>query len=303
MPVKVLLLFIDGIGLAAADEENNPLTSVGPGFRAFTGGLPWTLETGPRFGPDRMFAGIDACLGLPGLPQSGTGQSTLFTGVNCAALAGRHYGPLPHSTARPLLATASLFSAVTRRFGAEAAVFANGFPPQFFEAVSRRDRWPTISRACRDADVRLRSLDDIRNNEALAADVTGRGLSRFTEGAVVPRTPEAAAHVLTRLTEQARFTVFEVFHTDKAGHDQSPERARQILDDLDALVQTLVLDRPDDLTIVITSDHGNVEDLSVRTHTRNPVPLAALGPGARRLADVTDLTGVAPALLDLLGAD
>ncbi len=51
------------------------------------------------------------------------------------------------------------------------------------------------------------------------------------------------------------------------------------------------------MTIVITSDHGNLEDLSVRTHTRNPVPLAVSGPGACAFGDVVDLTGVVDAVI------
>ena len=300
LPVNVLLLFLDGVGLAPDHPTNNPMGRVGPGFRAFTGGRPWTAETGPWFGPFRMFAGIDACLGLPGLPQSGTGQSTLFTGVNCAALAGRHYGPLPHSSARPVLRESSILRKVADRFGPDAAVFANGFPPQFVEAVSQRDRWPTIARCCRDAGIRIRDLADIGSLRAVAADVTGLGLSRFTDGAVEPRSPDEAASVLLDLAERARFTVFEVFHTDKAGHDQSPAKAMRILDDVDALLWSLVVRMPGNLTLVVTSDHGNVEDLSVRTHTRNQVPLAVRGPGAPLFEPVTDLSGITPVVLALL---
>ena len=56
--------------------------------------------------------------------------------------------------------------------------------------------------------------------------------------------------------------------------------------------------------MLLTSDHGNIEDLSTRSHTRNPVPLMAWGPGAtdvlRRCRDITHVT---PAVLGLLAGD
>jgi bisphosphoglycerate-independent phosphoglycerate mutase (AlkP superfamily) len=51
-------------------------------------------------------------------------------------------------------------------------------------------------------------------------------------------------------------------------------------------------------TIVITSDHGNMEDLSIRTHTANPVPTILIGREHRKLADeIHDLTDIAPAVV------
>jgi len=47
--------------------------------------------------------------------------------------------------------------------------------------------------------------------------------------------------------------------------------------------------------VILTSDHGNLEDLSVKTHTRNPVPTLLWGLGAadaasriRNLCDIPD---------------
>jgi bisphosphoglycerate-independent phosphoglycerate mutase (AlkP superfamily) len=56
--------------------------------------------------------------------------------------------------------------------------------------------------------------------------------------------------------------------------------------------------------LVITSDHGNMEDLGTRRHTANPVPGILLGsPENRRLAarGLNDLTGIAPAIVEFLG--
>ena len=34
-------------------------------------------------------------MGVPGMPQSGSGQAALLTGLNVPALIGGHYGPWP----------------------------------------------------------------------------------------------------------------------------------------------------------------------------------------------------------------
>jgi 2,3-bisphosphoglycerate-independent phosphoglycerate mutase len=58
---------------------------------------------------------------------------------------------------------------------------------------------------------------------------------------------------------------------------------------------------------LLTSDHGNLEDLSTRRHTANPVPALLIGAPAYRNAFATllkgrdqDLTIVAPAILQFL---
>jgi bisphosphoglycerate-independent phosphoglycerate mutase (AlkP superfamily) len=58
---------------------------------------------------------------------------------------------------------------------------------------------------------------------------------------------------------------------------------------------------PADVTLLLASDHGNVEDVT-REHTRNPSLGLAAGPGARRLAEgMLSIQDVTPAALALLG--
>ena len=52
------------------------------------------------------------------------------------------------------------------------------------------------------------------------------------------------------------------------------------------------------ITVVMTADHGNIEEIRERSHTRNPVPFVAYGPKERFLRDrVASLQDVTPALL------
>ena len=74
--MRVLYVFIDGVGYGPAGGQNPVCPEVCPTLCAL-------MEGAVR---------LDACLGVPGLPQSATGQATLYTGVNAAQVMGRHKG-------------------------------------------------------------------------------------------------------------------------------------------------------------------------------------------------------------------
>jgi bisphosphoglycerate-independent phosphoglycerate mutase (AlkP superfamily) len=51
----------------------------------------------------------------------------------------------------------------------------------------------------------------------------------------------------------------------------------------------------------MTSDHGNVEAMNERGHTRNPVPFIAFGPKEQEIREkVSSLTDVTPAILSFV---
>ncbi len=300
-PARVLFLFVDGIGLGP-DAEANPFATLSlPAFESASGGR-WTAGHAAIGEQERVFKGIDATLGVPGLPQSGTGQATLFTGINGAALAGRHFGPFPHSATRPAVAEHNLFRQVQRRFPAEPepAAFANAYPERFFEWGRQRDRWTVTTRCCLDASVRIRTEADWKAGLAVPANLTGKGWPSpsAAPAAISERT---AAEYLLAVSRRHRLTLFEFYLTDKAGHAQSAEQAAGVLRSLDRFLARLFAGLPPDTLFLLTSDHGNVEDLSIKTHTLNPVPLLGLGPGAVVLSEVGDLQGVLPAVMAAFG--
>ena len=55
--------------------------------------------------------------------------------------------------------------------------------------------------------------------------------------------------------------------------------------------------------MLVCSDHGNVEDLSTRSHTLNRVPVLGFGPGAARLEELETLADVGTLVLRLLDAE
>jgi hypothetical protein len=305
LPKNVLFVFLDGVGLEPPGPGNPLAAEAWSGFRALAGGSDWTSEAPVLTEADHVFRPIDARLGVEGLPQSGTGQATLFTGTNCAERAGRHFGPFPHSTAKPLLAAESIFHKVQAQLGErdEPCAFANAYPPRFFAHVEKRGRWTVTTRAARGADVRLRRRADLDAGDALAADLTAEAWRDHLDLDVPPRSPAQAGRQLLRLGRGHAFTLFEYYLTDKAGHGRGARTPQGVLADLDAFFGALLAGfRPTEELLLVTSDHGNVEDPSRKTHTLAPVPLVAYGRGARAFAGVQDLTGVVPATLEALGA-
>ena len=240
----------------------------------------------------------DACLGVPGLPQSATGQTSILAGLNAPAAIGRHINGYCTKSLAALLDGHSLFSRV--KAGGGEATFANAYTPRFFERPPRFLSVTTI--ATRQAGVRVRTLEDLARGEALFHDFTNRLL--LERGySLPPVTPQEAGRRLAALTSAHTFTMYEHFLTDLVGHARDMARAVEILENLDALLDGLLshLDLSRHL-VVLTSDHGNVEDLSTKQHTLNPVPTLCWGNGAFGLtAGIRNLADIAPAILRHLG--
>src|SRR5690606_28489639 len=116
--------------------------------------------------------------------------------------------------------------------------------------------------------------------------------------------PLGSARALAAIAAAHAFTVLDVWLTDAYGHAQAFADAKALLERVDAALGHLVTDPAGavarGVTVLVTSDHGNVEDLGVATHTRNPVPLYAAGPGAAAFDRAASLPDVAPAARSVL---
>ncbi len=298
----VLMIFVDGWGIGKKDPAVNPLfaasmTTLRSWFR---GNLP-SLGHRTVEGADAVVEPLDATGGIEGLPQSGTGQTTLFTGVNAARVLGRHFGPYPHSALRPLLEEHNIFRRLLR--AGSSVCFANAYPRQFFEYIeSGKRRLSVTTLSCRMAGVPLRGADDLRRGMALSPDLTRERWAGLGYDDIPVITPEEAGRHLARLAGAHDFTLFEFFHTDHAGHRQNMREAIAVLEKFDLFLGGLSASFPfDSATLIMTSDHGNIENIGTKPHTRNPVPLilagdrrASLRKKIRRMEDIT------PAIVDLL---
>jgi 2,3-bisphosphoglycerate-independent phosphoglycerate mutase len=304
--VSAIFVFVDGVGVGARDPDVNPLARAEFLLSRFADGTGSTLPRGGRAGT------ADACLGVPGRPQSATGQATLLTGVNAPQLLGRHLLGFPNAALRELLTARSLFRVAAA--AGRAAVFANAYPLAYLQALGlvpggegaplppgrRRLRPAATTVAYAAAAGTFRTWEDAARGQALTHDLTGARAARF--GASLPRrTAEEAAELLLRLAGGHDLTVFEFFETDEAGHARSMPHALEALGLLDRFLRALVAGLGDADSLVVTSDHGNVEDLSTRNHTLARVPLLGFGRAAGQVEAIEDLTGVAPLLLGLAG--
>lgn len=279
---RTLLLFVDGFGWGAENPATNPQCTYGGALLAVPQYLP-DEESGLRRVPFGGWARpIDAVLGVEGVPQSATGQTTLLTGVNAQADLGKHLTGFPNDRLRELLLEHSLLRSFSRA-GREAR-FLNAFRPRFFELPRERQlHFSATTVATLAAEVPFFDLEDIARGASVYQEFTnGELIERGFE--VEPLTPREAGGILGQASLGWEFALYEYFQTDRAGHSQDHERCREQLARLDVFVSRVlqvVLDEPEPPLVLLTSDHGNLEDLSTRRHTAAPVPLIAWGDGAR----------------------
>ncbi len=301
----ILTLFLDGVGLGSDDPERNPFARAHlPHLSSLLGGLPLLLEHAPLENEAATLAALDACLGVGGTPQSATGQASLLTALNVPAMIGSHYGPKPNSEIRDLVQKSNLFAEVLRRGGR--ATLLNGYPPGYFDSINRRHRlYSVIPLAIVSAGLDLQTAEDMQAGTAFSADFTGEGWSAREDFPPVPvyTKVEAGKHIAD-VAQSFELSWFDFWPTDFAGHRRDMELALKMLESFDEVLGGL-LDawHADRDLIVLISDHGNLEDLSQRGHTLNPVPCLLIGPlDIRRefMRGLTDLTGFTPAVLRVL---
>ena len=82
-------------------------------------------------------------------------------------------------------------------------------------------------------------------------------------------------------------------------HGRSPLAVAPLL--VDAFLRAVVATRPADARVLVCSDHGNVEDLSTRSHTLHPVPVLYFGPPAPELEALGTVADVGRAILGWWG--
>ena len=303
--MTVFFVFVDGVGAGARDPDLNPLARGEFLLSRFADGSGTPLPAG---GAARL---ADATLGVPGRPQSATGQTAILTGENAPRLLGRHLLGFPNATLRALLRERSLFLALAR--GGRRAVFANAYPVAYlralglaadgepeFELGKRRARPAATTVAYAAGGGVFRTWADARAGRGLTHDITGARARGY--GADLPsREPAEAAEILLALGAGHDLVLFEFFETDEAGHARAMDRAVDALRRLDGFLRRLAAGLGPEDALVVASDHGNVEDLGTRNHTLAPVPVLGFGRAAGALGEVGDLTHLAPLLARLAG--
>lgn len=297
--MRVLFIFMDGIGLGENNPDTNPFARAKmPNLNQLLEGRSLLREAVPFHGEQASLLAVDPSVGVSGLPQSATGQAILLTGINIPAELGYHYGPKPNPEVAAYLKEATLFSRFVKE-GKRAALL-NAYPPRYFDGIDSGKRlYSSIPQAVVNARLSLFKEEDLFAGRALSADFTGQGwrsMLGFPDAPVFE--PYQAGQKLEALSMDYDFSLFEYWASDYAGHKQEMDNAIHLMETFDEVLGGLVEGWQDGL-ILVTSDHGNMEDLSTRRHTDANVPALVIGDKAARdefTRDMKDLTDIAPAI-------
>lgn len=312
--MRVLFIFLDGIGLGENNPEINPLARAKmPNLNQLLEGRALLKESAPFHGEYATLLAIDPRVGVTGLPQSATGQGILVTGKNIPAEIGYHYGPKPNPEVATHLKNGTLFS----RFSAagKKAALLNAYPPRYFDGIDSGKRlYSSIPLAVTNAGLSLFTQEDFFAGRALSADFTGNGWRQMLG---FPNAPELssqeAGRKLALLAKEYHFSLFEYWASDYAGHKQQMETGVELMETFDdvlgGLAEEMKEERSkngDEMLVLITSDHGNMEDLSTRKHTNADVPALVIGEKTTReefTREMKDLTHIAPAIWNMVMRD
>ena len=282
--MKEIFIFVDGLGIAPPAPDNPVTTDVCPFLCDLIAG-----HSVP----------VDACLGVEGLPQSATGQATMFTGRNASKHMGRHVEGFPGPTLRKFVEESNVFLQL-KALG-KSCRFADAYLADSVDSIrARRFRSVTTTMALTCPET-ISLKDDLFADKAVLHDITRQAL--VAKGYQDPLiSPVAAAGHLVKIALGYDYTLFEFFLSDKAGHSGNIETARDVLRTLDAFLrETFTLADSYGFGVTLCSDHGNIEVMSAKGHTRNPVPLIATGPGSEELfAQAKSLTDLTPIIVSSL---
>ena len=298
--MRVLFIFLDGIGLGENNPETNPFARAKmPNLNKLLDGRSLLKNAAPFHGEYATLLAVDPAVGVSGLPQSATGQAILLTGINIPAELGYHYGPKPNPEVAAYLKEATLFSRFVKE-GKKAALL-NAYPPRYFDGIDSGKRlYSSIPMAVTNAGVKLFTHEDLFAGRALSADFTGDGWRAMLG---FPDAPTLSAHQAGRklisLANDYDFSLFEYWASDYAGHKQQMDTAIELMETFDGVLGGVVEEMDEEMLVLVTSDHGNMEDLSTRKHTAADVPALVIGNISAReefTRDMKDLTDVAPAI-------
>ncbi len=309
--MRFIFIFIDGIGIGSPNGTN-PFVSANPDILRLWEGAKTVRN-------DIRIKAIDPLMGISGIPQSATGQTTIFTGINVPKILGKHIGSFPNKIMRRVIREENLLLKLNR--SGKTGKFINAYPQhsELFSNVHVKidkdgnlvfsDKFPetykkrisVTSSILISNNMKPFDTIDIIEKRSVYQDYSNKSLLRY--GLELPVfSSKDAADILYRTSSDYDLILYEFFQSDIYGHRKKKADQIELISDLDTLLTSLIslMDDKSD-TILITSDHGNLEDSSSKSHSLNPVPLITWGRGSRELSEnINDLSGITPAILNFL---
>ncbi len=302
----IFYLFLDGVGFGECNSEKNPFTKYATGFFLPLGGKSLPENSNLSRGE---YIQTDASMGIKGLPQSATGQTSLWTGINTPGILKRHVSGFPTFTLKKIISEFSIIK-VFQEHG-KTASFLNCYSPVYMENMEKNSRYLSASTLIQlAASPILKNLDDLREGRGLFMDITHEIFVEFSKTFLPEsdtlkniRDPYEMGKKVKEMGKDQDLILFEYFLTDKIGHSMEWEKAKWTIDIVEKFIEG-VLETLDPLEdqLIITSDHGNLEDLSDKVHTTNPVPTFLYGKYSKNMkSKIKSLCDIVPALYEEVG--
>lgn len=301
----VHIFFMDGVGLGSDDPAANPFVRAQmPYLARLLGRADWYLQGNGRIASDRAtLIPTDANLDMPGRPQSATGQATILTGLNVPRLVGEHYGPKPNLAVAEVIRQGTLFHDVAAAGGKAALI--TPYPQGYFEAINSGKRlYSSVPLAATSAGWPLFGAAELRAGEAVSPGFTGQAWHELLGYDDIPiLSLFDSGRQIAAIAGRYDFSFFEHWPSDRSGHRGPMESAVDHLEMIDGAIGGLLADWDDRCgLLIITSDHGNIEEKNHRQHTRNPVPTILVGEGHAELArEIHSLADIAPVVRQVIG--
>lgn len=305
--MHLTMIFVDGLGLGS--KENNPVfLAQTPNFDRILGGhFLWENRTIQNKEHNCLLYPLDAGLGVEGIPQSATGQTALWTGINTAEILGYHLNAYPNEKLQEIIKEYSIFKQLSAK--GKKVTFVNAFSRKYDELIAAGKIKNSASTACALAGgVRLRRREELLKGKAVYQDITNEIFRQRGEDVPIYK-PFQAGQNLAQISLEHDFSLFEYFQTDIRGHKRNLQEAVRSIEILDEFlggylaVAESVNPLEDKMILILTSDHGNIEDLSTSLHTLNKVPAVCWSNFEHKWPDMKSIKDVTPAILDILLKD
>jgi len=282
---KLIFIFLDGVGLGRKTDSNPFLKASMPTLFTLIGER--LSETTNILEQNLLVKGIDACLGVDGVPQSATGQTCLFTGFNAQAILGHHLMAYPNDELIRVINKRSIFKYAKEKH--VNSIFANSYSDGFFKSFGQDSTSYSVTTHCvLAAQLRFNSVNDLLRNKAVHWDITNKTLQNLSDR--VPLiSPFEAGQNLNNLTNDYDLVVYECFLPDLIGHKRDMGKSISFLEMFDEFLGGVMIDKSPNVNVLISSDHGNIEDLSTGGHTKNLVPLMVIGNLAKDFVSINSI--------------
>ncbi len=301
----ILYIFLDGIGFGENDTSKNPFSRFAKGFFLPLGGK----EKAKGKFEKSVYLQTDASMGVKGLPQSATGQTALWTGINAPQILNRHVSGIPSFTLKKIIKEFSILK-VFLDHGKKAS-FLNCYSPPYLAKMAESTKLASASTLVQLATGNsLKTIDDLKNRKGLFMDITHELFQEFAKSFLPEsdellqlRDPYEMGKLAVEISREYDLAVYEYFLTDKVGHAMDWEMASKVIHNVEEFLNG-ILDEMDETKeqLIITSDHGNLEDLSTKVHTRNPVPTFLYGNLTEQLKDqIQELCDIPKAIYKAVG--